>query len=155
MLSPVDHVPAREAPGLLVQECELPQYAVNRFLYQWVGQAWDWQEKLSWSDQQWQHYAERPELRTWVAYHRGSPAGFYELEQQPGQTVEIKYFGLAGPFIGKGFGGHLLSHALQSAWNWAGTRRVWVHTCTLDHPGALANYQARGMRLFKTETLTQ
>jgi hypothetical protein len=48
----------------------------------------------------------------------------------------------------------MLSHALQSAWDWAGTRRFWVHTCTLDHPGALSNYRARGMSLFKTEVET-
>jgi hypothetical protein len=37
------------------------------------------------------------------------------------------------------------------AWDWGATR-VWVHTCSLDHPSALANYQARGMRLYRHET---
>lgn len=140
--------------GLQVSECEVRQYPLNRFLYQLVGQHWEWNDRLGWSDSQWQAYAERNELHTWLALYRGSPAGFYELERQPGDTVEIKYFGLAKPFIGKGLGGYLLSHALQSAWDWGETQRVWVHTCTLDHPGALSNYQARGMQLFKTEIET-
>ena len=138
------------APGLSIEECRVRQYPVNRFLYQFVGEAWQWQDKLSWTDQQWRDYAERDTLRTWLATCDGSPAGYYELEQQ-GDEVEIKYFGLAPAFIGRGFGGHLLSHAIDAAWDWASTRRVWVHTCSLDHPSALANYQARGMTHYKTE----
>ncbi len=139
-------------PSVAVDECRVRQYPVNRFLYQFVGAAWQWRDKLNWTDQQWSDYADRPTLRTWIALCEGSPAGYYELEQQDGGDVELKYFGLAPAFIGRGLGGHLLAHALQSAWNWSGTRRVWVHTCSLDHPAALANYQARGMRLYKEET---
>lgn len=153
MLSPGQLQPSADRPDLQIQECEVRQYALNRFLYQWVGEDWAWEDRLTWSDQQWRDYAERDDLRTWLALHRGSPAGYYELERQPGNTVEIKYFGLGQPFIGRGFGGYMLSHALRSAWAWEQPGRVWVHTCTLDHPGALANYQARGMRLFKTETV--
>ena len=65
--------------------------------------------------------------------------------------MEIKYFGLAPAFIGKGFGGRLLTAAIEQAWDWGEVKRVWVHTCSLDHPGALSNYQARGMQLYKTE----
>jgi len=65
--------------------------------------------------------------------------------------VEILYFGLAEAFFGQGFGGPLLTHALQSAWAWPGTTKVWVHTCSLDHPSALANYQARGLRIYREE----
>ena len=97
-------------------------------------------------------FAENENLRTWVGYYKGSPAGYYELQQQDGGDVEIAYFGLAPRFIGKGFGGYLLSHAIKSAWNWEGTRRVWVHTCTLDHPTALQNYKARGLEVYKVET---
>jgi GNAT superfamily N-acetyltransferase len=141
----------RQVPGLIVEECRIRQYPVNRFLYQFVGSAWQWRDKLGWSDQQWRAYAERPALRTWMALSEGSPAGYYELEQQGDGDVEIKYFGLAPAFIGRGFGGFLLGHALRSAWEWEGTCRVWVHTCSLDHPSALANYQARGMSIYASE----
>jgi len=53
-----------------------------------------------------------------------------------------------------GFGGYLLTHAIRSAWD-SGATRVWVHTCTLDHPSALANYVARGMKVYRTETEQQ
>lgn len=139
---------AKENPGGLdIRECEIKQWRFNQFLYQLVGESWQWVDKLSWSDEQWRDYAEADNLRTWVAYHKGSPAGYYELQRQDDGNVEIAYFGLAPRFIGQGFGGYLLTRTIQSAWKWEGTKRVWVHTCSLDHPAALANYQARGMRV--------
>ncbi|WP_323846532.1 GNAT family N-acetyltransferase [Microbulbifer magnicolonia] len=138
-------------PALEVIEAELKEYRFNRYLYQLVGEPWQWTDKLALPDETWRQYAEREQLRTWVAYHRGAIAGYYELEQQADGDVQIAYFGLAPRFVGMGFGGYLLTCALQSAWAWGNTRRVWVHTCTLDHPGALHNYRARGMLVYRTE----
>ncbi|MCA0892530.1 GNAT family N-acetyltransferase [Microbulbifer agarilyticus] len=138
--------------GLSIVETEEKEFRFNRYLYQLVGEPWEWTDKLTQSDAQWQDYAERAQLRTWAAYYRGTIAGYFELEKQADDTVQIAYFGLTPRFIGRGFGGHLLSRALEEAWNWAPCKRVWVHTCTLDHEGALANYQARGMQIYRTET---
>jgi GNAT superfamily N-acetyltransferase len=66
--------------------------------------------------------------------------------------VEIVYFGLLPRFIGRGLGGPLLSRAVERGFE-RGASRVWVHTCSLDHPRALAAYRARGFRLFRTETV--
>ena len=151
MLSRDQLVPGKISEDLEIREACVKRWPLNRFLYQYVGGPWDWKEKLSWTDSQWQTYAESDSLRTWVAYDEGSPAGYFELERQKGDTVELKYFGLAEGFIGKGFGGHLLSQAIEEAWRWGKINRVWVHTCSLDHPSALSNYQARGMQLYKTE----
>ncbi|MBB2898383.1 GNAT family N-acetyltransferase [Pseudomonas sp. AS2.8] len=141
-----------QRPDLQIVECEVPQPELNRFLYALVGQAWDWSDLSGWSDAQWRALVEQEGHRTWVAYHRGAIAGYYELYRPDGRNVEIRYFGLTNAFMGLGFGGPLLSHALRSAWEWPGTERVWVHTCTLDHPAALANYQARGLRIYQEET---
>jgi len=149
MNSPTELNPKSISNGLVVQECEIKQFQVNKFLYQFIGAAWNWTDKLTLSDAAWQTYAENDHLRTWIAYHQGSIAGYFELQQQAENTVELAYFGLAPNFIGKGFGGYLLSQAIQAAWNWNGTQRVWVHTCSLDHPSALRNYQARGFKLYK------
>ncbi|WP_028864526.1 GNAT family N-acetyltransferase [Psychromonas aquimarina] len=134
-----------------IQEAQIKQYQLNRFLYQFVGANWGWTDKLSLTDQQWQEYAEREDLRTWAAYYKGSIAGYYELEKQQDGDVEIAYFGLCEKFIGLGLGGPLLSHAVKSAWAWKTTKRVWVHTCTLDHKSALNNYQARGFKIYREE----
>ena len=106
---------------------------------------------MSWSYQQWLDYLDRPELETWVGYVEGTPAGYFELERQPENQVEIAYFGLLPQFIGNGLGGRLLTCSVERAWK-MGAARVWVHTCTLDGPAALSNYRARGFRIFKEET---
>lgn len=140
------------ASWLAVRECKIKQFPFNKFLYQLVGQNWQWLDKQAWTDGQWKTFAENDNLRTWVGYVQGSPAGYYELQQQTEGDVEIAYFGLVPKFIGRGLGGDLLSRAIRSAWDWGGTKRVWVHTCTLDHPNALANYKARGMQVYRIET---
>jgi hypothetical protein len=85
-------------------------------LYQFVGEGWNWNDKDSFSDEEWREYSENENLRIWVAYFRGSISGYFELERQPNSNVEITYFGLAPGFIGKGFGGYFLSYAIKSAW---------------------------------------
>lgn len=152
MTSP-DSLNEKEKPQEFeIHEAEIKQYQFNRFLYQLVGENWDWNDKLSWSDADWEKYSESENLKTWVACYKGPIAGYYELEKQDNGNTEIAYFGLAPRFIGMGFGGYLLSHAIKSAWAWKGTERVWVHTCSLDHEGALNNYQARGFKVYRETT---
>jgi GNAT superfamily N-acetyltransferase len=134
-----------------IGEATVPQWQFNRFLYLTVGGALSWNDKRSWTDEQWREYAESPRLRTFVAYYDGSPAGYYELLRDDVSGVEIIYFGLLPAFIGRGFGGALLTSAIEEAWQMSPSR-VWVHTCSLDHPAALSNYQARGMKIYKVES---
>lgn len=148
--SPTELKPASDPGDVDIREACVKQFQFNRFLYQLVGASWAWNDKLNWSDEQWQQYAEADDLRTWVAWCEGSPAGYFELQMQPGGTVEICYFGLAEKFIGRRLGGYLLTESIRKAWDW-GANRVWVHTCSLDHPNALANYEARGLSIFKSE----
>ena len=93
---------------------------------------------------------ERDELETWVARVGAETAGYFELEWQAGAQVELAYFGLLPGFIGRGLGRELLATAVERAWALR-PRRVWVHTCSLDHPSALANYRARGFSVYATE----
>ncbi len=140
-----------DAKGLNLVEAEIDEYRFNKFLYQYVGEPWQWTDKLGLSDSEWKEYVEHPSVRTWVAYYKGSVAGYFELFASDDGNTEISYFGLAKPFIGKGFGGYLLSQAIVCAWSIKSTNRVWVHTCTLDHHSALSNYQARGFKIYKTD----
>jgi GNAT superfamily N-acetyltransferase len=136
--------------GFEVRRAEVVSPELNRFLYSAVGGGWYWIDRLSWSYERWLEWLDRPEVETWVAYVSWTPAGYFELESQPGGSVEIAYFGLLPRFVGRGLGGALLTEAVRRGFE-MGARRVWVHTCTLDHPGALANYLARGFRQFKEE----
>ena len=122
----------------------------NREMYFRVGEQWQWIDKRPWTDEQWKEYAAGPELRTFAAYYDNLLAGYYELRQDDEGGVEIAYFGLLPEFIGRSLGGALLTSAIEEAWGMS-PKRVWVHTCDRDHPQALANYQARGMIVYKVE----
>ena len=139
--------------GLRIERVGIPSPELNRFLYVTVGHRWQWIDRLVWTEKDWTEWVERDELQTWVAYVKGTPAGYFELEFQDG-NVEIAFFGLLPRFIGLGLGGHLLTEAIRRSWD-MGATRVWVHTCTLDHPNALANYKARGLQIFREETHVQ
>jgi len=141
--------------GLDVIEAEIKKFRLNKYLYMLVGEKWQWRDKLVFSDSQWKDHVENDQLRTWVAYYKGSIAGYFELETANDGSVEISYFGLAPKFIGRGFGGYLLSYAIKSAWQSCDAKRVWVHTCTLDHSNALDNYKARGFNIFREETFNK
>jgi GNAT superfamily N-acetyltransferase len=150
MHSPYDLRPKRvEMPNLRVERVETPCPELNKFLHTVVGEAYRWGGRQDWTREDWIAYAHREDLETWVAYLAGTPAGYFELERYPGGDVHILNFGLLAPFIGRGLGGHLLTVAVERAWAW-GANRVWLTTCSHDHPHALQNYMARGFRLVKT-----
>ena len=83
----------------------------------------------------------------------GETAGYFELHREDDGAVEIVYFGLLPQYTGRGLGGALLTEAVERAWA-SGAARVWLHTCTFDHPAAIPNYLARGFTVFKTEEYT-
>lgn len=154
MQSPSELLAKPEQTDMLIQEAQVKNFRLNRFLYQLVGEPWQWTDKLSWSEDAWRSHVERPHVRTWTAMVKGSMAGYFELERDDDGNTEILYFGLAPDFVGKGYGGYLLTEAIRQAWQVEHTKRVWVHTCNLDHPSALGNYQARGFKLYETEVET-
>ena len=134
--------PGKPAAKLDIRRVEIPLPELNRFMYVAVGRDFHWRERLKWSRDRWLAYMGRPELETWLACVAGTPAGYYEQELQPGGNAEIVNFGMLPQFVGQGLGGQLLVHAVRAGGS-RGARRVWLHTCTLDHPRALAHYQAR------------
>jgi GNAT superfamily N-acetyltransferase len=137
-------------PDLEVRQAELPSPELSRMLYTAVGSDWYWTDRLGWSWERWNAWLARPEVETWIGWMRGTPAGFFELERQD-DAVELVAFGLLPGFIGRGLGKRLLDAALRRAWA-LGPSRVWVHTCSLDGPAALANYRARGLEVYDERT---
>ena len=147
MLSPEELRPKALLPETQLVRLEIPLPALNRFFYLEVGKLWQWTDRLNWSEEEWRNWAEREKIQTWMLYLSGTPAGYFELDDQDGD-VEIAYFGLLPQFLGKGLGGGFLTTAVEKAWE-MGAARVWVHTCSLDHPNALKNYQARGFQIYR------
>lgn len=144
---PVDTVPASAE----WQRVEEGKPAVSADFYRRVGGPWHWVDRLDWSDEQWRAWTDRPEHHLLVCRQGGIDAGYAELEQQGDGSVEIAYFGLLPEAMGRGLGRWWLAQVLAEAWGLPGTRRVWVHTCTLDGPAALATYTGRGLRPFASE----
>jgi GNAT superfamily N-acetyltransferase len=123
-----------------------------RYLYTEVGRAYCWIDRLPWSDEQIRAYLEDPDVTLWLLTVSGAPAGYFELRRDGERGVEIAYFGLLPEFLGRGLGGHLLTKAVEAAWD-SGAQRVWLHTNTLDHPAALPNYLKRGFTVFRVEEI--
>jgi GNAT superfamily N-acetyltransferase len=122
-----------------------------RYLYSEVGRNYHWVDRLPWTDDDARARLASPAVSLHLLSVTGAPAGYFELERHADASVEIAYFGLLPEFLGRGLGKYLLSQAAEAAWA-LGPTRVWLHTCTLDNPAALPNYQARGFRAYKTET---
>jgi len=152
MTDPGQLRPAYESePELEYRQSRVCLPGFGLFLNNAVGAAYHWKMRTRWTDQDWHHFWERPELQVWVAYLDGTPIGFFELEADGEGNTEILKFGVIAEFVGKGFGGRMLTHAVRLAWE-SGAERIWLHTCSLDHPHARNHYEARGFQLFKTET---
>ena len=130
-----------------------PDFQLNKFFYKQVGKNHRWIDRLSWSDKKWINYISNRNLETYIISEFDELVGFFELLYNPElEETEISYFGLLEEYIGKGIGGYALSVAIKKSFQ-KNIRRVWLHTCTLDHPNALKNYIARGMTVFKKENI--
>jgi GNAT superfamily N-acetyltransferase len=147
MLHPSDLRPkTTDLPGLRIDRMIAPCPEFSMFLHTMVGYDYRWGGRTEWTKEDWYVHATRADMETWVAYVAGTPAGYFELEARPEGDVHILCFGLLPRFIGQGLGGHLLTIAVERAWVW-GASRVWLRTCSHDHPHALKNYLARGFRI--------
>ena len=132
---------------------EPTNFQLNKFFYKNIGKKHKWIDRLAWSETQWIDYVSSEKVKTYVFKFKDDLVGFFELiSHSEKKEVEIAYFGLLEEFQNKKLGSYLLSRAIQKSFK-ENTNRVWVHTCSLDHKNALNNYLARGMKIFKTETI--
>ena len=136
--------------NLTLKETSKNVFDLNKFFYKQIGKKHQWVDRLTWQDKNWIDYVSNQNLKTFVLLMNNEYIGYFELIFDK-TDCEIAYFGVLEEFIGKGYGGFLLSKALTIAFQKA--NRVWVHTCSLDHPNAIKNYKSRGMKIFKTEIL--
>ena len=133
-----------------LKEASKDNFDLNKFFYKQIGKRHQWVDRLIWQDKDWLKYISNENLRTYIFKIENDLVGYFELIFN-NDDCEIAYFGILEEFIGKGFGGFLLSEALKIGFKKA--NRIWVHTCSLDHPNAIENYKSRGMKIFRTEIL--
>ncbi len=137
-----------------IQIVEPDDFQLNKFFYKNVGKNHHWVDRLSWTDKQWIEYTSNKNVKTYILKDKNELAGYFELILHKDKNeVEIAYLGLLEEYHNKKLGSYLLSSAIKESFS-DKTKRVWVHTCSLDHKNALRNYLSRGMKVFKKETIS-
>ena len=132
---------------------ENPDFQLNKFFYKNIGKKHNWVDRLAWSDKQWIEYISNNNVKTFILKKEKEYVGFFELIfHRKIREVEIAYLGLLEDYQNQKLGSYLLSVAIKNSFL-NNPKRVWVHTCSLDHKNALNNYKSRGMKIFKTESI--
>jgi GNAT superfamily N-acetyltransferase len=120
-----------------------------RHLFRAVGEPWLWTSRLRHSDAMIAARLADPGIATLVVVEDGRDVGLVELDLgRPGE-VEIVLFGFVPAAVGRGLGRRLMTDVLVRAWRRKGMRRVWLHTCTLDHPAAVGFYRSFGFKAYR------
>ncbi len=138
-----------------IELVEPSDFQLNKFFYKNVGKNYHWIDRLVWTEKQWIAYTSDKKVKTYVLKNNNDFAGYFELIfHKDKNEIEIAYLGLLEEYQNKKLGSYLLSSAIKNSFL-KKPNRVWVHTCSLDHKNALNNYLSRGMKVFKSETLTR
>ena len=129
-------------------------FQINKFFYKSIGKEHQWTDRLVWTDKQWMEYISDQKVKTYILKKSDDMAGYFELIfHKEKKETEIAYLGLLKEYQNKKLGSFLLTSAIKNSFS-ENTNRVWVHTCSLDHKNALNNYISRGMRIYKTESVS-
>ena len=137
-----------------IQLIEPADYQLNKFFYKYVGKNHKWVDRLTWSEEKWINYVSNKNVRSYMFKFKDDLVGFFEIIIHPEKNeIEIAYFGILEEYQNKKLGSYLLSEAIKISFE-KKINRVWVHTCSLDHKNALNNYISRGMKIYKTESVS-
>ena len=114
-------------------------FQLNKFFYKNIGKSHNWVDRLVWTEKQWIEYVSNSKVETFVLKAKGDFAGYFELILHlEDNEVEIAYLGLLAEYQNKKLGSFILSAAIKNSFL-KKPKRVWVHTCSLDHKNALNN----------------
>ncbi len=140
--------PVPESPLRLVP-WPAPAPDKYRALFRRVGAPWLWFSRLVMDEARLTAILHDPNVAIYAVVDRaGIEVGMLELDFRQAGQCELGFVGLVPELAGKGHGSWLMAHALMLAWA-PGIERVWVHTCTLDHPAALGFYRKHGFVAYK------
>ena len=128
-------------------------FQLNKFFYKNIGKNHKWIDRLVWPEEKWINYLSDNKVKTYVLKYKDDLVGFFELIfREDDREVEIAYFGILEEYRNRKLGSYLLSEAIKKCFEFE-IKRVWLHTCSLDHKHALNNYISRGMKIFKSEKI--
>ena len=152
MLAPAHRALPAARDGLTVLHVQSPSVPYYRSLYDAVGKDFNWLSRRKMSDEALAAIIGDPRNELHVLHVDGTPAGFAELDRRQPDEIELTQFGLMPAFIGQGLGKWFLRWAIDKAWCYE-PKRLWLHTCTRDHPAALPNYLKSGFVVFQQATV--
>ncbi len=142
-----------DSPNCSIELSEPEDFQLNKFFYKNIGKNHHWVDRLVWNDNQWIKYVSDKKVKTYILKYKNDLAGYFELILHNDKNeVEIAYLGLLTEYQNKKLGSFLLTEAIKNSFL-EKVKRVWVHTCSLDHKNALKNYLSRGMKVFKKEKI--
>jgi GNAT superfamily N-acetyltransferase len=119
-----------------------------RRIYRSIGERWFWFSRLQIAEEALRGVLADPGIEAYAVAGPQRDVGLLELDFRTEGEAEIVYFGLVDAMVGQGAGRWLMNRTLEIAWS-RPIRRLWLHTCTLDHPGAVAFYRRSGFRPYK------
>ena len=140
--------------SIAIEHLSCPTVAQYRNLYNTVGRDYNWADRNLMADEDLQQVLFNELVEVHLLRVRGEAAGYGELDRRTADNIEVAYFGLFPPFVGQGLGKYFLNWILHKAWSYAPVR-VWLHTCTLDHPAALPMYLSAGLEIFDRKMILQ
>jgi GNAT superfamily N-acetyltransferase len=134
---------------LTLNRVEVPQPEHYRELFRLVGAPWLWFSRLTLDDSHLAEIVQHPKVELYTVLDENErEVGMLELDFREPHECELAFLGLIPELSGKGHGKWLLAEAVHRAWR-EGVDRVHVHTCSLDHPAALAAYRRAGFTPYK------
>jgi len=142
-LPPVERPPEKIA----ILRAQRPPLHFYRYLYSVIGDPHKWVSRKRANDDELAAIIHDPEVYIYVLYVGGAPAGMAEIDGRNRREAEVKFFGLAPEFLGRGFGKYFFANVIDLAWA-TNPSRLRLETCTLDHPAALPLYQKFGFTVF-------
>jgi GNAT superfamily N-acetyltransferase len=145
--APSPMVPVAPPPGATLALVAKPDLGWYRQLFRKVGEDWLWFSRLRLGDEALAAIVHDANVAVHVLKVGDEEAGILELDFRAVDACEIAFFGVTPAFVGKGCGSFLMREAMARAWA-RPIERLWVHTCTLDHPAALQFYRHTGFRAY-------
>ncbi|WP_193557266.1 GNAT family N-acetyltransferase [Microvirga pakistanensis] len=147
MRSPPPALPAEAPEGWSLQSLNADRDRYKT-LYRRVGEPWLWSSRLVMSDEELAGILGHPKVEAYALHDGQDDVGLLELDFRPEGEAELAFLGLVPGVIGKGAGRFLISEAVRRAFA-RPIERFFVHTCSLDHPAALAFYRRAGFEPYR------
>ncbi len=114
-----------------------------RNLFRAIGQDFLWFSRLLMSDEKLLDTLSNAGTESFALKRGQNIIGILELSFRDMPDCELSFFGLVPSEVGQGTGRILMDEAIRRAFE-KPIKRLWLSTCSLDHPKALGFYRKAG-----------